>query len=279
MSAVDFKIIAVVLGTIGFFTMVANVIPQLESEVPAELAFTDDITPEEMVEAGRVLYEGAGGCTACHAESPGARAPNLLTDFEGQGLIGERCGERVEGLSCKEYLYQSLVEPQADPVEGYPPIMPPLRTMSEPQIWALVAFLESNGGEVTVEASDVQESEAGTGEGAAASEAAGGAAGGAPDAGAEAPAVASGSDPMEIMQGALCLSCHVVGGEGVELGPPLDDVGSRLSVDEIRNKILNPEEQIAEGYEDFAGVMPPNLGEQMTAQQLETVVRYLSELR
>lgn len=281
MTAVDFKVIAVVLVTIGMFTMVANVIPQVESEVPEALEFTADLTPEELVAAGENLFNGAGGCTACHAESAGARAPNLLTDYQGAGLIGERCGERVPGMECKEYLYQSLVDPQANPVEGYPPIMPPLRTFTQAQIWAIVAFLESQGGEVTVVASDVEESapEDGAGGAAGADAAGAGAAGAAGSAGAaEGPAVA-GSDPHEIMRGNLCISCHVLEGEGAPVGPPLDGVGARLSAEQIRSKILRPAENVAAGYEDFAGVMPTNLGQQMTAEQLEIVVRYLSELR
>jgi mono/diheme cytochrome c family protein len=275
MTAVDFKVIAVVLVTIGMFTMVANIIPQVQSEVPEALEFTADLTPEELVAAGQNLFNGAGGCTACHAESAGARAPNLLTDYQGTGLIGERCGERVPGMACKAYLYQSLVDPQASPVEGYPPIMPPLRTFTQAQIWAIVAFLESQGGDVTVVASDVQESAPAGGAGAAA---AAGAAGAGAAGAAGGPAVA-GSDPHEIMRGNLCVACHVLEGEGAPVGPPLDGVGARLSAEEIRNKVLRPGENIAAGYEDFAGIMPPNLGQQMTAAQLEIVVRYLSELR
>ena len=38
----------------------------------------------------------------------------------------------------------------------YPPIMLPVdRTMNQQQIWALVAYLQSQGGEVTVTGADI----------------------------------------------------------------------------------------------------------------------------
>jgi mono/diheme cytochrome c family protein len=265
MSAVDFKVAGVVAGTIVLFTLVANVIPQVQSEVPLDVAFGADVTPEELVEAGELLYRGGGGCVACHAESPGARGPNLVTDFRGEGSIGARCGDRVPGLSCKEFLYQALVRPQEHMVPGYEPIMPPLdRTMSPPQIWSIVAYLESLGGEVTVTAADIPD------------------AAGSPEAGAApAGAVAAGpgtGDPEEIVR-SLCIMCHVLEGEGTALGPAFDGIGGRRSADELRRAILDPPSVVAEGYEELVGVMPPFFGEQLTGVQLEAVVRYLAGLR
>lgn len=266
MSTVDLKILFVTLGTITVYMVVANVIPQVQSEVPPDVAFGADVTPEELVEVGEQLYEGAGGCTACHAESPGARGPNLRTDYQGEGVIGERCAGRVPGLDCKAYLYQALTEPAAHVVDDYPLIMPPVnRTLSEPQIWALVAYLQSHGGEVTVTASDIPQ------DGGQAEAPAGGA-------GAAGGQVMAGSDPEEIVR-RECLICHTLGGEGTELGPPFDDVGGRRSADEIRRAILDPTSVVAEGYEDLVGAMPANFGSRMTAEQLESIVRYLSGLR
>ena len=262
MGAVDLKILAVVMGTIFLFTAVSNVIPQLESDVPEELAFGADVTAEELVEAGRGVYEGVGGCVACHAETPGARGPNLITSYEGEGPIGERCGDRIPGLSCKEYLHQALVRPQEYVVGDYPPIMPAAdRTLTEEQIWALVAYLEDQGGEVTVTADDI------------------GADAPAPT---DAPPAAAGpeivtADAEEIVD-QLCLMCHTLGDQGTPLGPTFDGIGSRLTSQEIRLGILDPGAFVSEGYEDLQGAMPPNFGERLTASQLESVVRYLSAL-
>src|SRR3990172_11127913 len=106
MWGINLRIGAVVVGTVLFYTLIANTIPQIESEVPVELSFTGEVTPRQLIEAGQQLYEGAGGCTACHGL--GTRAPNLLTAQGSEGPIGARCGERVEGVECKAYLYQSM---------------------------------------------------------------------------------------------------------------------------------------------------------------------------
>lgn len=261
----NLKVLAVVVGTVLFYTYVANAIPQVESDVPAELTFTGEVTPEQLVRAGDELYHGGGGCTACHGL--GTRAPHLLADEGGTGLIGERCGRRVPGEDCRTYLYRSLVEPNAHIVEGYQPIMPDMsRTMSPAQVWAMVAYLESLGGEVTVTAADIGDA-AGAGAGTGATAAA-----------AVTPAMTA-TDPVEIMRGSTCLLCHVLAGEGAAIGPPFDGMGARLDAQQIRRAILEPNADIAAGYESFAGVMPATFGNQLTAAQLEAVVTYLAGLR
>ena len=264
MSAVDLKILAVTMITIVAYTVVANVIPQVESDVPPEVAFGADVTPEELVEAGEQLYEGGGGCLACHAETPGARAPNIRTDYQGEGPIGARCADRVPGMDCKEYLYQALVRPGDHMVGDYPPIMPAAdRTLTQPQIWAIVAYLQSLGGEVTVTADDIPD-EADPDDPAAPGVAAG-------------PEVDS-TDP-EVLITELCLQCHMMAGEGLDLGPDLDGIGARRSAQELRLAILDPPAVVTEGYEDMVGLMPVDFGRRLTAEQLEALVNYMSELR
>ena len=99
MWGTNLKILGVVLGTIAVYTLLANAIPQVESEVPEELSFTGEVSAEELIDAGEELYAGAGGCTACHGL--GTRAPNLLTAQGSEGPIGARCADRVPGEDCK----------------------------------------------------------------------------------------------------------------------------------------------------------------------------------
>lgn len=260
MWGTNLRILAVVLGTVALYTLLANAIPQVESEVPEELSFTGDVSPEQLIEAGEELYNGAGGCTACHGL--GTRAPNLLTSQGSEGPIGARCGQRVEGEDCKAYLHQSMVDPGAYVVEGFQPIMPDMsRTLSEAQIWSMIAFLQSQGGEVTVTASDLQAATAAT-EG---EPAAGGAAG-----------PSTTLDPEELIREMQCIACHKLGAEGQTVGPPFDGIGSRLGPDEIRRAILDPAASVSPGYEQFAGVMPPNFGSRLTAAQLEALVQFLA---
>jgi mono/diheme cytochrome c family protein len=261
----NLKIALVVVGTVTMFTLVSMWIPQVESEVPEELTFTGDMTSDDLVRAGEQLYHGAGGCMACHGL--GVRAPRLLADDRGTGLIGERCDDRVPGMSCKDYLWESMVEPGAYVVEGYQDIMPDARrTLSEAQIWAIVAFLQSVGGEVTVEPGDIDLGEApvATSPGAAAGAGTTPAAPGAP------------GDPMTLLQQHACLACHVLDGEGGPIGPPLDGLGERRTHEQIRRAILDPLADTVPGYEAVAGTMPTDYGEKLTAGQLEALVRFLS---
>lgn len=262
MWATNLKILGTVIVTVGAYTLVANVIPQVESKVPEEISFSGNVTPEQLVSAGEKLFEGAGGCTACHGL--GTRAPNLLTSEGGLGPIGSRCGSRVAGMTCKEYLHQSVSDPTAFVVEGYNPIMPDFgKTLSAQQIWALVAFLESQGGQVDVTADDLPAAGAETAPAGNASATAGA-------------STASLKDPRAIIDAMGCLQCHKLGDEGGPIAPPFDGVGSRLSRDKIQESILRPNADTAKGYEKFAGVMPPNFGERLTAAQLDTLVSFLA---
>jgi mono/diheme cytochrome c family protein len=275
MVATNLKIAAVVVFTLGTYTLVANSIPQVESEVPEELELSADFTVEELVSAGERLYQGAGGCEACHGL--GTRAPRLLSSEGDLGPIGARCGDRVAGTPCKEYLHESLVDPNAHVVEGYAPIMPDMsRTLSEQQIWALVAFLESQGGEVTVGPGDL---EGAAGAGAAAAEGPGAGAAGAVGAAAGPAPPTTSSEPREILDAFACLQCHQFEGQGAPIGPPFADVGARLDPAAIRRSILFPAADTSAGYEQMAGLMPTNFGDRMTAAQLEALVEFLAEQR
>ena len=265
MIATNLKIVAVTLATIFFYTFLANAIPQVESEVPEELTLGAGFTAVELVSAGENLYLGAGGCTACHGT--GTRAPNLDTAEGAEGLIGERCRSRVQGVECKDYLHEALVNPHAFVVEGYQPIMPDMsRTLSDAQIWALVAYMESLGGEVTVSAEDIEAS-AGAEDGATAVAAPG-------------PAAASTTtDPVALLRENQCLVCHQLGEEGGPIGPSLTGIGARLDAAAIRRSILQPNADTTSGYEAVAGTMPQTFGEQLTAAQLEVMVQYLATQR
>ena len=262
------KVGAVVLGTVGFYTMLANTIPQVESEVPSELAFTGSVTPEQLVAAGDELYQGAGGCVTCHGL--GTRAPNLLTDEAGTGLIGARCSARVQGEDCKTYLHEALVNPGAYVVPGYEPIMPDMsRTLSPTQIWALVAYLESLGGTVTVTAEDLPAEDA-----TASGEVTPGGTAGAGAGAGPGPLSTTSMDPREILAANQCMLCHKLGEEGGAIGPAFDGMAS-LGADRIRRGILLPNADTADGYAALAGTMPATFGEQLTAAQLEALVAFL----
>jgi mono/diheme cytochrome c family protein len=254
----NLRILILTAAVLGFYTSVAHVIPQLQSEVPESLALGAGATPEALVSAGEKIYNGAGGCTACHGL--GTRAPNLLTDHAGQGPIGARCGSREQGVDCKAYLHEALTAPNKYVVPGFEPIMPDMRRqLADDQIWALVAYLQAQGGEVTVSGADLKP-----------------AAGGAAPAAAAGPAMTATADPVQLITEKGCIGCHVLDGKGGAVGPPFDHIGSQRTADYIRRGILQPNADTAKGYEKFAGTMPTIFGQQLTGAQLEALVAYLA---
>ena len=263
MWATNLKVVGVVLGTLALYTLIANKIPQVQSEVPQALTLGANVTPEQLVSAGEKVFTGIGGCTTCHGL--GTRAPNLLTDERGTGPIGVRCAKREPGKSCKQYLFESLDNPTAYVVPGYQPIMPVMtKQLSPEQVWAVIAFLEAQGGTVDVTGDDIAKSKPVAGGTTSAAGSGGG-------------SFAGGStDPKAIIQAAGCLACHKLDGQGQVIAPDLTHVGSRRTAESIRKKILDPTSSIAKGYAKLAGIMPKTFGTMLNAAQLEALVQYLA---
>lgn len=91
-------------------------------------------------DAGRRVFESSiAGCTVCHSVDRGVElvGPNL----SGIALVA---GERVPGLTAPEYLRQSIVDPGAFTVDGYPEgqmLDIYEETLTSGQLEALVVFL------------------------------------------------------------------------------------------------------------------------------------------
>lgn len=249
----NLKILLTVVGTLGVYTLVANAIPQVQSAVPEELTIGPDVTGEELAAIGEEIFNGVGGCTACHGL--GTRAPDLL------GVVGTHCATRKPELSCKEYLHESLVDPTAYVVEGFQPIMlDQSRTLSGPQLWALVAFLESQGGTIDVTADDIGDLSAPAGAPAAA-----------PATGQEAQEV----DPTQLIATYGCIACHSLDGQGGQVGPAFETMRGKDTA-YIRRGIVNPNADTAQGFEAFAGTMPPTFGTVIPEAELDALVRFLT---
>lgn len=248
-------IVVVVTLIAGF----ASLIPQVESPAPETLEISGDLSGQELAALGEEVFESSeGGCLTCHAIGrEGLRAPDLAG-------IGAEAAERVPDQSAEMYLRQAIVDPCAHIVEGYDCIMPQtlLQTLGEAKVTALVAFLQSQGGEITVSLSAEQAADETT------------------PAGAESVGIA-GTTAEEIFTAAGCNGCHTheaLGAEGM-VGPDLSQVGNRLTPAEIRQSILAPNATIAEECPTGpcqADVMPADFGQRLTAAQLETLVTFLS---
>ena len=145
------------------YTIVGNLVPQIESRPQAALQLSPDATPEQLVKAGEQLFYGKGTCALCHSIDPSeaARCPQLGSGTLGPA-IGARAEERVKepGYHGKakdgtEYLIESVTHPQDYLVQGFPPIMPVINKppigLNNDEIAAVLAFLQSiQGGKVTV---------------------------------------------------------------------------------------------------------------------------------
>ena len=73
-----------------------------------------------------------------------------------------------------------------------------------------------------------------------------------------------------------CSTCHSLDGSTI-VGPSLQGIGSELSADEIRTSILDPDAVVTEGFP--AGTMPNVWGDELTDEQVNQLVAYLSSLK
>ena len=95
-------------------------------------------------DAGKQLFaqtiiDDQPGCITCHS-----LAPDTIIIGSSVAGIASRAGSMVSGLSAEEYLRQSIVDPNAYLVPGFPQdTMPPVwgERLSEKQINELVAYL------------------------------------------------------------------------------------------------------------------------------------------
>jgi cytochrome c5 len=143
------RIGALVIATTGFYTYVGQMVPQKEVAAPKETAFGAGMSTADMVKVGREIMEGKGICLTCHTvgKSGALRFPDLAG-------IGERAKTRVAGMNDVDYLAQSMYEPFAFVVPGFPPAMPPVNQppigLTDQEILCVIAALQALGGTPTV---------------------------------------------------------------------------------------------------------------------------------
>jgi cytochrome c oxidase subunit 2 len=75
-----------------------------------------------------------------------------------------------------------------------------------------------------------------------------------------------------------CGSCHTLADAGTtgQVGPDLDKVLKGKDAAFIKQSILDPNKVIAPGYQP--NIMPPNFGATLSAQQVDALVKYLSQV-
>ena len=262
---VGVKVGLVAIVVMGSYSGYANYIPQIESKPPQELSLEGgNVTPAQLVKAGEEIYKTKGTCEICHKiGQKGTRAPDLAG-------VGSRAGKVKAGQSAKAYLIESLINPTAYIVEGYPPIMPavdkPPIALNRSELWALTAFLQSLGGTVDVALNDIP---------ASAGAAAGG--GSAP---AEVKLPGDAKAGEAVFQGkGTCIACHKAGKIGASpVGPDLSQIAKIQTPDYIMKKILDPKGMgTVAGFPP--GVMPQTFGQTLTSKEYLDLMAFLLTLK
>jgi mono/diheme cytochrome c family protein len=152
------KVVATACGLLIVFVYLSNWVPQMVSLPPQKVAFDPSQieTQADLVKAGQKIFFSKGQCALCHSLEPieSPRAPIL----RGVGLRRTR-----------EYLYETFTQPQAvivkqyeqvGPAKPFPAQMPVINKppvgLSAPELLAVIAFIQSLGGKVTVQPEEVK---------------------------------------------------------------------------------------------------------------------------
>ena len=237
------KLLTFSLAVIWFYAFVAGLVP--ESSTAVSLTELDWSDPDAVAEQGALVFNGKGQCAACHTVDPSAppgRCPDL-TD------IGINAAKRVSGTDAKTYLIESLYEPAKYLVPGYGKIMPEVWkapiALSKLEIEAVIAYLQSQGGEIDPTPFDepIDRADAGT-------------------VAAALPPLLTGDPELgkKVFVSAACNACHVV--QGVEspaadetntdfevvTAPDLSEIAAFNDMRYLEESVLLPSVQIVSGY-------------------------------
>lgn len=207
-------------------------------------------------EGGETIFWGKGRCYTCHSlgdRGSAVRCPNLGVWGDKFPLaIGQRAAERAKerekatGLpyTATDYLVESLANPGAYVVDGYKNEMavvyaPPI-SLTLNEIKAVISYLQSQGGDVNVEAlSNPGEIAKKFYDRIAAASAAGG---GDP-----------GNGETLFFETVGCAGCHTLKGKGTSLGPDLTGIGQK-GIKPISEAILQPAASFTPGYETYTAI-------------------------
>ncbi len=289
------RIVAFVLLILAFFVWAGRAVTDVSGEGEGGPMVSGDVS----VEAGRVLFWGAGKCSTCHAfgsEGSAIRCPDLGAGPGQDAPIGVRADQRVEGQDAIAYLVESLYEPDVHVVEGYPAglmnaVDRPPTSLSDDQITSLVLYLVGNSGLAVPDAAEVVRAQR-------------------PWAGRDAGEAVAGpaldlprGDPLvgrEVyLVDAKCWSCHAI--EGLALpelearedaidGPDLTSIGAIQTRDYLLESLIDPDAVVVA---DPVGVEPgskrsyrtedgssrmPGFLDALTFQQILDLAAYLETL-
>ncbi len=146
------KLAMIVIGLNLIFVYIGlEFLPQSESRPPKVIKVEEGISQEDLISTGEKIVFGKGQCMVCHPAKPesGMRAPAMSTI----GADMEREAKQ-RGMAPEAHVFEALVNPSKYIVKGYEDIMSPVHTaptsLTEGEIIAVAAYLQSQGGKVTM---------------------------------------------------------------------------------------------------------------------------------
>jgi mono/diheme cytochrome c family protein len=267
----------VLIKTLGFslaliliFTAVTYVLPQMKGEAPEDRDVdVAALTMESFISLGEDLYLGKGTCTLCHNDL--GRAPDLLAlNVVSTSLktIGDPLYQG-DAMDAAGYLRESMLDPDVFVVRGFgkkgsddteSPMSaidkPPIQ-LSDVEISAIIAFLQAKDGNAVTVALPAQTPASLV----------------AADEKTEPSKPLLAQNAKEAIAKYACAACHAVLDTEAAIGPSLNDVGRRLTIDQIRDSVIAPNAVIVEGYPPVM----PDLSGTMVVKELELIVRFLAE--
>lgn len=93
--------------------------------------------PTATSEPGALLFQ-AKGCSGCHTIAGVAEFASTGPDLT---QLPEAASERIPGMSARDYVAQSIRQPGAFTVQGFPADVMPTFELSDAEVESLVAFL------------------------------------------------------------------------------------------------------------------------------------------
>ena len=111
-----------------------------ESEQPDKTA--EVAIPVDLAALGEALA-GKNGCLGCHSTDGSRRVGPSFKGLSGNERTVVRDGQEIRVLADFDYLRRAIKTPATEIVQGYPAAMPPYPGLSDDDIKALQAWLET----------------------------------------------------------------------------------------------------------------------------------------